>query len=403
MKSYLNVLEDVVNNGKVKGNRTGVGTKYLFSKNFRHDLREGFPLLTTKKINPLRVLGELFGFLRGATTVQEFEELGSNIWEPWGLEDDHYRLVQLKADGYADAVAAASSITREQAVDKLRDIQEAFDQWQNEYNGVIASISSGTISDPAEISKATNDMLLKQPQTVQQYLKSLDIQMFVKDIIYEKGYLGPIYGQQWLNWKTSTGDLVNQIQRVANQLEFHPSSRRIVLTAWNPEVIPADSYQMVGDKRPVTNSHDGVQAAILDGKQALPPCHLLVILDVDYDDVEMQSVLNMHVIMRSTDVPVGLPFNIASYAFLMEIIAKQFGMIAGVLSIDMTNCHIYEDQLELAKVQLVRTPKTLPTVVIPEGIEFDRPETLTRAKVDEIIAGIQNYEHDAFIKYPVAV
>lgn len=404
MKSYLDVLEDVTTKGKVKGNRTGVGTKYLFSKNFRHDLREGFPLLTTKKINPLRVLGELFAFLRGATTVQEFEALGSNIWEPWGLEEDHYRLLKAKVSDYAQLIADKLNISKEQGVDKLRDVEEAFEKWQAEYSAHVTAISSGEISNPEEITETTNALLLKQPQTVPQYLKSLDIPLYVKDIIYEKGYLGPIYGEQWLNWKTSTGDVINQLKRVADQLEFFPSSRRIVLTAWNPEVIPADKYTMVGDKgRPVLNSSDGVQAAILDGKQALPPCHLLVILDIDRDDEEMEAVLNMHVIMRSTDVPVGLPFNIASYAFLMEIIAKQFGMVAGVLSIDMTNCHIYDDQLELAKVQMARIPKKLPTLTIPDGIEFDRPETLTRAKVEEIIAGIQNYEHDAFIKYPVAV
>lgn len=404
MKSYLDVLEDVATNGKVKGNRTGVGTKYLFSKNFRHDLRDGFPLLTTKKINPLRVVGELFAFLRGATTVQEFEALGSNIWEPWGLEEDHYRLVKVKAEDYAQLVADKLNLSKEQGMDKIRDVEEVFAKWQTQYNEHVTAISSGQLQDPEEITKITNDLLLKQPQMVLQYLKSLDIPLFVKDIIYEKGYLGPIYGEQWLNWKTSTGESVNQLKRLADQLEYFPSSRRIVLTAWNPEVIPADKYVTVGDKaRPVLNSSDGVQAAILDGKQALPPCHLLVILDVDRDDDAMESVLNMHVIMRSTDVPVGLPFNIASYAFLMKIIAKQYGMVAGVLSIDMTNCHIYDDQLELAKVQLARTPKALPTVEIPDGIDFDRPETLTRAKVDEIIAGIQNYEHDAFIKYPVAV
>lgn len=401
MKPYLDVLNDVVTHGKVKGNRTGVGTKYLFSKNFRHDLRDGFPLLTTKKINPLRVVGELFGFLRGADTVQEFEELGSNIWNPWGLEADHYRLVRLPTEEYAAKVAEELGITVEEAQAKLDEIQAKHDEWHAEYTGVIADISSGKITE--NITDVTNEVLARQPESVMVYLQSLEIPLYIKDIIYEEGYLGPIYGQQWLNWKTSTGEVINQLKRVANQLEFFPTSRRIVLTAWNPEVIPADSYTTVGDKRPVANSHDGVQAAILDGKQALPPCHMMVTLDVDYDDVEMESVLNMHVLMRSTDVPVGLPFNIASYAFLMEIIAKQFGMVAGVLSIDMVNCHVYEDQLELAKVQLERIPKKLPTVVIPDGIEFDRPETLTRVKVDELISNIQNYEHDAFIKYPVAV
>lgn len=403
MKQYLNLLDNVIEHGKMRGNRTGNPTKYLFSQNFRHDLREGFPLLTTKKINPKQILGELFGFLRGETTVEGFQALGCNIWNPWGLEDDYYKLTLLQRQDYAAKLAEALSITEEEAQKQIDEVAIKFNEWKAEYDEVINKITSGEIDTAGSID-ATNAVLVKQPKTVEQFLKQNGVSNYIKDIKYPKGYLGPIYGHQWLHWKTSTGEEINQIARIANQLENHRSSRRIVLTAWNPEVVPADTYQTVGDKRPVRNSSDGIQAAILDGKQALPPCHLLVILDADFDpEVDAQPVLNLHMVMRSTDVPVGLPYNIASYAYLMEIIAKQYGMIAGVLSIDMTNCHVYSDQIELAKGQLLRTPKKLPRLVLPEGIEFDKPETLTVEKIDEIIAGMQGYEHDAFIKYPVAV
>ncbi len=129
----------------------------------------------------------------------------------------------------------------------------------------------------------------------------------------------------------------------------------------------------------------------------------MTILDVDVDNEKQESILNMHVIMRSTDVPVGLPFNIASYAFLMEMIAKDFGFIAGVLSIDMTNCHIYEDQLELVNGQLERIPTDLPKFKMPEGIRFDDPSTLTRENVDRMVEAIEGYTPQAFIKFPVAV
>ena len=102
MKNYLDVLQRVVEQGRVKGNRTGVGTKYLFSEKFRHNMADGFPLLTTKKINPNQVVGELFGFLTGADTVQSFKEFGCNIWDAWGLKQEQYKLVLRSEDEYIE-------------------------------------------------------------------------------------------------------------------------------------------------------------------------------------------------------------------------------------------------------------------------------------------------------------
>ena len=177
MKPYLDVLRDVRDNGTVKGNRTGVGTKYLFSKNFRCDLREGFPLLTTKKINPLRVIGELFGFLRGATTVQEFQELGSNIWDAWGLEDDYYRIVQLPVTEYATKLAEHKGITKDEAIAELAKVEQTFADWQAEMDAVIAKVSNNEIVGETEeqtmmlCSEATNEVMVKKPKTVVEYLK----------------------------------------------------------------------------------------------------------------------------------------------------------------------------------------------------------------------------------------
>ena len=178
MKPYLDVLRDVRDNGTVKGNRTGVGTKYLFSKNFRCDLRDGFPLLTTKKINPLRVIGELFGFLRGATTVQEFQELGSNIWDAWGLEDDYYRIVQLPVTEYADKLAEHKGITKDEVIEELAKIEQTFADWQAEMDAVIAKVSNNEIVGETEeqtmilCSEATNAVMVKKPKTVVEYLKN---------------------------------------------------------------------------------------------------------------------------------------------------------------------------------------------------------------------------------------
>ena len=112
----------------------------------------------------------------------------------------------------------------------------------------------------------------------------------------------------------------------------------------------------------------------------------------------------MEVIMRSTDVPVGLPFNIASYAYLMEMICSQFGFVAADLVIEMVNCHVYVDQLEPAAIQLARTPGNLPKLKrIPLDIKFDDPSTLTVENMQRVLECLEGYEPQGFIKYPVAV
>lgn len=408
MKPYLDVLSNVYHNGKLKADRTGVGTKYIFSEKFRCDLRDGFPLLTTKKINFSKVAGELFGFLTGADTIQKFQEFDCNIWDPWGLKEDYYQLVRLSPAKYAEALAEKTNIPLEEAQLKLDQIEADFNDWNRRYSEFVQEqVATGILEiptdQPTEAMDPVNEFLMSKPPTIIEFLQSQDVPVFVKDIIYEEGYLGPIYGKQWLEWKTSTGHVINQLKNLANQLENNPFSRRKILTGWNPEVVPADKYFFDAKRRPVTNSEENIQAAILDGKQALPPCHLLVVLNTYVSPDDPQPVLNLHLTMRSTDVPIGLPFNIASYALLLSIIAHQFDMVAGELVIEMVDCHIYKDQLDLVPTQLNREPGQLPRLELPHGIYFDDPSTLTRENFEKVVAGLKDYNPQPFIKYPVAV
>lgn len=404
MKAYLDVMRNVFENGTSKDNRTGVGTKYIFSEKFRCDLRDGFPLLTTKKINFAKVAGEMFGFLTGADTVQKFQAFDCDIWDAWGLKSDHFRLYQMSRQEYYKPLAEKLNIDEEEAKKRLTEIETAFEEWNAEYTAGIAEIANGKVEDPTNENGygIMNALLERKPKTVDEYLQEQDVPLFIKDIILPEGYLGPIYGKQWLEWRTSTGELINQIKNIANQLSGSPMSRRIIITGWNPEVIPADRYATFPDGTPVKSSDDNVQASILNRKQALPPCHLLTILDVQVTE-ELDMVLNMHVTMRSTDVPIGLPFNIASYALLLSMIAKNHGMIAGQLVIEMVNCHIYADQIDLVPTQLAREPYKLPKLNLPNGIDYTDPATLTREAFEAVVAGLEGYEHHPFIKYPVAV
>ena len=409
MKNYLDVLQRVVEQGRVKGNRTGVGTKYLFSEKFRHNMADGFPLLTTKKINPNQVVGELFGFLTGADTVQGFKEFGCNIWDAWGLKQEQYKLVLRSEDDYIEEYAKLKDISKEEAAEKIAELTQSNQEWVTEYQATMLKITNGEIeTEENESIESLQEKVSKQlenkPLSVIEFLSTEGVDIHIKDIEYPEGYLGPIYGKQWLEWNTSKGEIINQIKRIAHQLEFTPSSRRIILQGWNPEFIPADRYATFPNGKPAVTSDDQVQCAILDGKQALPPCHMTLILDVDVDAEAEINYLNMEVIMRSTDVPVGLPFNIASYAYLMEMICSQFGFVAADLVIEMVNCHVYVDQLEPAAIQLARTPGNLPKLKrIPLDIKFDDPSTLTVENMQRVLECLEGYEPQGFIKYPVAV
>jgi thymidylate synthase len=232
MKSYLDLLNHVMTNGKDREDRTGVGTRAVFGYQWRHDLRQGFPLLTTKKVHIKSVIYELLWFLRGDTNVKFLQGNGVTIWNEW-----------------AD----------------------------------------------------------------------------------ENGELGPVYGKQWRRWETGASHYVDQIARLVRDLADNPFSRRHIVSAWNPSDVP---------------------------KMKLPPCHTLWQCQVE--DTPGVRTLNLHLYARSIDSFLGLPFNIASYAFLLSMLASVTFMVPGELVISFGDLHIYKNHFEQVKEQLSRPTRDLP-------------------------------------------
>jgi len=228
MKQYQDLLRHILATGREKGDRTGTGTISTFGYQMRFDLREGFPLLTTKKLHLKSIIYELLWFLRGDTNVQYLQEHGVRIWNEWARED---------------------------------------------------------------------------------------------------GDLGPIYGYQWRSWPDYHGGHIDQIQQIIDQLRRDPDSRRMLVSAWN--------------------------VAQLD-QMALAPCHCLMQFYV------AEGRLSLQLYQRSADVFLGVPFNIASYALLMMMIAQVTGLEVGDFVHTFGDVHIYRDHLEQVELQLERTPKTLP-------------------------------------------
>ena len=228
MKQYQDLLRHILAIGREKGDRTGTGTISTFGYQMRFDLREGFPLLTTKKLHLKSIIYELLWFLQGDTNVQYLQEHGVRIWNEWARED---------------------------------------------------------------------------------------------------GDLGPIYGYQWRSWPDYQGGHIDQIQQIIDQLRRDPDSRRMLVSAWN--------------------------VAQLD-QMALAPCHCLMQFYV------AEGRLSLQLYQRSADVFLGVPFNIASYALLLMMIAQVTGLEVGDFVHTFGDVHIYRDHLEQVELQLERTPKTLP-------------------------------------------
>lgn len=237
MQQYLDLLHRILEEGKVKTDRTGTGTKSVFGHQMRFNMEDGFPLLTTKKLHLKSIIYELLWFLKGDTNVKYLQEHGVRIWNEW-----------------AD----------------------------------------------------------------------------------ENGDLGPVYGHQWRSWPDHRGGTIDQIQNVIDLIKHHPDSRRMLVTAWNPADI---------------------------GEMALPPCHCL------FQFYVADGRLSLQLYQRSADTFLGVPFNIASYALLLLMMAQVTGLKAGDFIHTTGDTHLYLNHIEQAKLQLTRTPRELPQMKLNPDVK----------------------------------
>lgn len=298
MKQYLDLLKDILENGTEREDRTGVGTRSVFGRQIRFDMRKGFPIVTTKKVFFRAVVSELLWFLEGSTS--------------------EHRLAELKNDG-----------------------------------------------------KPYTELSEKERKTIW----TLNAENQGASLGYKNGELGPVYGKQWRSWRSwLIGDNhdseynVDQITTIINQIKCNPTSRRIMVNAWN-----------VGEL----------------GIMALPPCHYGFQFYVDGDKLSLMWN------QRSVDCFLGLPFNIASYALLLHIIAYLTNKIPYELIGNLGDTHIYKNHIEQVKEQLTRTPHKLPTLKMPEVYWSDLDSYLVKVKTSDFI--LENYEHDGVLKAPMAI
>lgn len=310
MKQYLDLLKDILEHGSERDDRTGVGTLSVFGRQIRFDMQKGFPIVTTKKVFFSSVVSELLWFLEGST--------------------NEHRLAEIKNDN-----------------------------------------------------KPYDQLTYKEKHTI--WTDNFDKQG--RDLGYTDGELGPVYGSQWRHFVSAvevrdrlSGSehlynvyyqprVVDQITDVIEQIKTNPSSRRLLVSAWN--------------------------AGVID-QMSLPPCHYSFQFYVDGDKLSLMYQ------MRSNDLFLGCPFNIASYALLLHIVAKITGKIPHELVASLGDCHIYKNHIEQVKEQLTRTPHKLPQLELPEHTDYSNIDSFLKS-VKTSDFKLLNYEHDGAIKAPMAV
>lgn len=264
--NYLKLLQNILDKGNDRVDRTGVGTRAVFGRELRFDLSQGFPLLTTKKVHFKSIAVELIWFLSGNTNTKFLVDNKVTIWNEWADSD---------------------------------------------------------------------------------------------------GNLGPVYGSQWRSWPTKDGKTIDQISNLINRIQKDPTSRRLMVSAWNVE-------------------------AVESGTMKLPPCHYT------YQFFIENNKLSCWFSMRSTDTFLGLPFNIASYALLTHMIAQQCNLEVGELIYYGGDVHVYKNHVTQVQEQLSRTPFDFPTLKIKR-----KPNSVFEYNFDDF--EIENYQSHPGIKAPVAI
>lgn len=341
-KDYQALLQDILENGTIKNDRTGTGTKSVFGRQIRHKMSDGFPLLTTKKMAWKPMVIELLWFLQGGTNIQYLVKNNCHIWD-----GDCYKNYIKKTDEW--------SIKKE----SVKNIEEL------KYIGVF----TGPLSDVK----------------IRQYTKEEFIELIKTDDEFADrwGELGPIYGKQWRHWRKVSykGEIrveenVDQIQNLMNDLKNNPDSRRLMVNAWNvgdidEMVLPPCHYGFQCYTRELT---DEEVFELADAKR----------WELTYDDnftgqvgttdeiIEKYNIptraLSLMWNQRSVDTFLGLPFNIASYGLLLIMLADEMNMIPDELIGNLGDTHLYLNHLEQAREQISREPYELPTVKVQDGM-----------------------------------
>lgn len=308
---YQELLQDIIDNGVVKTDRTGTGTISVFGRQIRHKMSQGFPLLTTKKVAWKTMVTELLWFLRGDTNIKYLVNNNCHIWD-----GDAYKNYQ---KNMTEWFGNESQLTKELFIEKIKTDDEFSNKW---------------------------------------------------------GDLGPIYGRMWRFFDEDSYGGMDQIEILIDDLKTNPDSRRLMVTAWHPgynqhSVLPPCHYGFQVYTRELTGEErwDLLKKKVGEDRFKSMVDDLVPFgggLSQELESLNIpKRAISLMWNQRSVDTFLGLPFNIASYGLLLEIIAKNVNMVPEDLIGNLGDVHLYSNHIEQAKEQISREPfKKLPTLKI---------------------------------------
>jgi len=335
-KQYTDLLQDILENGVTKSDRTGTGTLSVFGRQIRHKMSEGFPLLTTKKMPFKTITTELLWFLRGDTNIKFLVDNGCHIWD-----GDAYKSYSDHFIGYEDV--------------------------------------------------PNKELFIEQIKTDDEFAKKW-------------GELGPVYGKQWRSWEGLNSN-TDQITNLIKDLKTNPDSRRLMVNAWNvgeldQMVLPPCHYgfQVYTRELSLEERRSLVSQEMFNRIYNGGGPDTLSHPEINQFNVPTRSISLMWN-QRSADTFLGLPFNIASYGLLLEILAKEVNMVPDKLIGNLGDTHLYSNHVEQAKEQVGREPFDLPTLNQFPTYEGSRPS------IESYVIGdftLNDYQSHPSIKAPLS-
>jgi len=342
-KQYFKLLQHILKNGVTKKDRTGTGTISVFDYSMRFDMSEGFPLLTSKKMFTKGVILELIWFLRGNTNIKYLVENDCHIWDGDAYKNFYKKSLEIKL-----AYESGDLLGSQPHIEAM-------------------------FSNPNELIILSKEEFIEKIKTDDEFAKKW-------------GNLGPVYGKQWRNWTPESEYVdgsnyvfypkIDQIANLINDLKTNPDSRRLMVSAWNvgeldQMVLPPCHYGFQVYTRELSFEE---RCGLATGKPYTPYSDLSnsdkYKIDYMYENIPKRAI-SLKWTQRSVDTFLGLPFNIASYAFLLHLLAKEVNMIPHELIFSGGDVHLYTNHIEVAKEQLKRNTYNLAKLELTNKSIFD--------------------------------
>ena len=369
-KSYQSLLQDIIDNGVEKKDRTGTGTISVFGRQIRHKMSDGFPLLTTKKMAFKTMVTELLWFLRGDTNIKFLVENGCHIWDGDAYKNYINKLIFNEKDCHVDDLINQPNKTfvpysQEEFINKIKTDDEFAKKW-GELGPIYGKQWRSWAVPRMEPKGFDFDAAWKKHSEIwsANYGEECgpSFGSFCDSILINKN-IGIAYG-----YHTE----IDQIANLINDLKTNPDSRRLMVNAWNvgeldQMVLPPCHYGFQVYTRELSLKERLNLISTVIGEEKIRT-HEDNLARVDKLNIPTRAISLMWN-QRSVDSFLGLPFNIASYGLLLEIIAKEVNMVPDELIGNLGDTHLYSNHVEQAKEQITRESYSLPTITLPSSLQ----------------------------------